>query len=113
MVGSDSPRLCITNSGWLDLRSKANLVSTLWECMSDDDWYVGLTLSFQIRSKDLTAYEIWQFKIVQQKLPGNMGPRSKKTVFNSTPFLTLEEWHIFGCACLKCKLLRPSLILVN
>ena len=35
--------------------SKANFVSTLWECVSDDSGYSGLYLSFEIMLKALTA----------------------------------------------------------
>ena len=33
--------------------------------MSDDSWYLGLALSFEIMAKALTVYEIWQFKVFQ------------------------------------------------
>ena len=43
--------------------SCGSLLSTIRECMSDANWYLGLALNFKIKSKACT----WQLKIISNK----------------------------------------------
>ena len=69
--------------------SYGNLVPCLWECMSADSWYSGQALSVGIRSKALTAYELWQFKVLQHKIVRKYGSKKLKISFQLRP--QLEE----------------------
>ena len=43
----------------------------------------------------------WQFKVLKKNVQKYGSQKKRKKL--STPFWTLGEWHIFGCACLKHK----------
>ena len=78
------------------------LAIALWECMSAYSWYYGLSLSFEIRSKALTAHKIWQFKGFLQKHCLKIWVQEVNKL-PSTPSSTLGEFHIFSGSWLKCK----------
>ena len=49
-------------STWQIHRRESHCITFIY-LVPDDSWYLGLALSFGIRSKALTVEEIWQFKV--------------------------------------------------